>query len=972
MNNSYGFKLLREEEVAELNTTAKVFQHNKTKAELFSLTNKDENKVFGVTFRTPPQDSTGIAHIMEHSVLCGSKKFPVKEPFVELIKGSLNTFLNAFTYPDKTCYPVASQNVQDFYNLIDVYLDAVFYPNLTPYTLQQEGWHHELKSPEDDIIYKGVVFNEMKGSYASADRLLAEYSQQCLYPDNTYRHESGGHPRDIPDLTWEQFKSFHETFYHPSNSRIYFYGDDPEEARLELLDACLSNFDYKKTDSAVEIQKPFTKPAKVTHFYQAAASDDGKEKAMFTVNWLLHEADDLELLFALSILDHALIGTSAAPLRKALIDSGLGEDITGGGLEDELQQLTSSIGLKGVAPENLEKAEQLVLESLENLAKNGIDKDTIEASLNTVEFRLRENNTGSYPRGLIFMLRALASWLYDKDPIEAIRFEGPLAQLKKDIKTNPRFFEELIEKHFLHNKHRVTVYLKPDSKLDSVEKAREDEKLKAFKESQSDAEIAQIIENTRVLQERQDRPDPPEELAKIPMLKLQDLDKKRKTIPIEVIKGPHTTTLYHDLFTNGIIYFNIALDFHHLPQELLPYLQLFSQCLTEIGTEKENFVQLSQRIGQKTGGVFSTVYFSGKNNDPAATTKLLLNGKAMVNQTDDMLKIMLDIVQGIQLDNQKRFLQMLMEEKAGIEAALVPHGHSYVNQRLRANISETGWLGENLSGINYLFFLRKLEREVTANWSGVLEKLETIRTALFRKNNAVLNITVDQKNWQTVQDSFSSFANSLPEVHAENQLWNRETTQESEGFIIPGQINFVGKALPLFETGYTFNGSQFVINKFLRTSWLWEKIRVRGGAYGAFCNLNRRNGLFSFVSYRDPNVLKTLQNYDDTANFLKTVALSSDEITKSIIGTIGDFDSYQLPDAKGYSSMVQYLAGDSEQMLQRMRDEVLATTEKDFRDFGDHLQAMKNDGFVVVMGSEPALDAANSEGDNFLKKVKLI
>lgn len=440
----HGFQLFRDQDIPELNTRAKLFRHVKTGAELLSLENDDENKVFGITFRTPPTDATGVAHILEHSVLCGSRKYPVKEPFVELLKGSLQTFLNAFTYPDKTCYPVASQNLQDFYNLIDIYLDAVFYPRLTPHIFQQEGWHYELENPDDPLIFKGVVFNEMKGAFSSPDRMLAEYSRHSLFPDTTYGLQSGGHPQHIPDLTYAQFKTFHQSYYHPSNARIFFYGDSPAEDRLRLVNDYLEDFEPLEIDSAVRLQPCFDQPKHIEHFYAVSQDAGAGKKDMVTVNWLLAETSDPETNLALHVLEHILIGMPASPLRKALIDSGLGEDLAGVGLEDELRQMYFSTGLKGINVQSANQVEALILQTLTRLAEEGIDPHTIEAALNTIEFRLRENNTGDFPRGLLLMLRSLTAWLYNGDPLALLAFEAPLASIKARLADDGTYFEDMI------------------------------------------------------------------------------------------------------------------------------------------------------------------------------------------------------------------------------------------------------------------------------------------------------------------------------------------------------------------------------------------------------------------------------------------------------------------------------------------------------------------------------------------------
>ncbi|TEU10373.1 MAG: peptidase M16, partial [Anaerolineales bacterium] len=664
MTNFHSLELLREQNIAELNTKAQLFRHVTTGAELLSLENDDENKVFGITFRTPPPDSTGVAHILEHSVLCGSRKYPVKEPYVELLKGSLKTFLNAFTYPDKTCYPIASQNLQDFYNLINVYLDAVFYPRITPHIFQQEGWHYELENPDDPIIFKGVVFNEMKGAYSSPDRVLAEYSQYSLFPDTTYGLESGGHPRHIPDLTYEQFKAFHQTYYHPSNARIFFYGDDHSDERLRSVNDYLKNFEPLAVDSAVHLQPRFDQPKRLTRSYAVSQDADIHKKGMVTVNWLLSETTDPETNLALHVLEHILIGTPASPLRKALIDSGLGEDLAGVGLEDELRQMFFSTGLKGIDAKDADRIEALALQTLTTLTQEGIDPHTLEAALNTIEFRLRENNTGNFPRGLLLMLRSLTTWLYDGDPLALPAFEAPLAAIKTHLATDETYFEDMVCQYLLQNPHRTTLILQPDPDLSGREEAAEKERLAQARAIMSRADLRAVIANTRQLKKMQETPDPPEALATIPRLRLSDLDKKNKIIPLELLERNGTQILYHDLFSNGIAYLDVGFNLHTLPQEYLPYVPLFGRALLEIGTEQEDFVTLSQRIGRKTGGIRPESFTSVIRETKEGVVWLFLRSKAIPAQADDLLAILRDVLLTVRLDNQERFRQMVLEEKA--------------------------------------------------------------------------------------------------------------------------------------------------------------------------------------------------------------------------------------------------------------------------------------------------------------------
>ncbi|OGO28602.1 MAG: peptidase M16 [Chloroflexi bacterium RBG_16_54_18] len=963
MSDKNGFTLLVEKEIPEIKTRVRFYRHDRTGAELLSMVNEDENKVFGVTFRTPPEDSTGLPHIMEHAVLCGSEKYPVKEPFVELLKGSLNTFLNAFTFPDKTCYPVASQNASDFYNLVDVYLDAVFHPLIPAHTLKQEGWHYELDALDSPLSYKGVVFNEMKGAYSNPDDLLQDNVRMSLYPDTPYVRDYGGDPRHIPSLTYEQFKAFHKKFYHPTNARFFFYGDDDPERRLEILESCLRSYQKIEIDSSPPLQARFQKPRRRVVPFDPGETPEA-QKGMLTVNWLLPEALDPRETLELGILAYILIGTSASPLRKALIDSGMGEDLAGVGFEGDLRQMFFSIGLKGMAvDENLalkdeEALQNLIWDTLGKLANEGIDRDTVAASLNTVEFSLRENNTGSFPRGISLMLRALSGWLYDRDPIAPLAFEAPLSAIKKQISAGENLFETLIKRHFLENDHRTIVIMQPETGLVAKMDQEEAERLDQIRASLSDNELQAILEGALELKRIQEKPDSPEALAAIPVLKLSDLERQNKIIPSEISEQAGSKLIFHDLFTNGILYLDLGFDLHALPVEYLPFVSLFSRSLLEIGTDKEDFVKLSQRIGRSTGGISPASFISTIRNTTHSAAWLYLRGKSTVAQAGELLEILKDILLTVKLDNRERFQQMLMEEKAGLEAGLIPSGHRVVNLRLRSAFAEADWAQELMGGIEYLFFIRQLVQVVEQDWQSVLEKLEGIRQLLVNRDAMICNITLDAQNWHELRSGIEGFLGGLPSFSPQFHRWQPAAAEAYEGLAVPSPVNYVGKGANLFELGYQADGSVDVINNYLSTTWLWEKVRVQGGAYGGFCQFNSRSGVYCYLSYRDPNLAGTLDNYDGTSEFLRHLELHPDELTKSIIGAIGDLDAYQLPDAKGYSAMARYLVGDTLESRQQWREQILSTSAEDFHHFGEVLEKLNQSGRVVAMGASDTIEKA--------------
>ncbi|KAH7422556.1 hypothetical protein KP509_12G014200 [Ceratopteris richardii] len=896
------FEKVQEQFLDEYKSTAILYRHKKkTGAELMSVTNEDENKVFGIVFRTPPQDSTGIPHILEHSVLCRSRKYSLKEPFVELLKGSLHTFLNAFTYPDRTCCPVASTNTKDFYNLVDVYLDAVFFPKCVndKQIFQQEGWHHELNEISEEITLKGVVFNEMKGVYSQPDNLLGRVSQQALFPDNTYGVDSGGDPAE-----------FHRKFYHPSNARIWFYGDDDPNERLCLISAYLDEFEENEAarESKVKVQNLFTEPRTVTETYAAGETGDLKKKHIVCVNWVLADTPlDMETELAIGFLDHLMLGTPAAPLRKALLESGFGEAIVGGGVDDDLLQPQFSLGLKNVSEENVLKVEELIMAKLKELVDVGFTSEAMEASMNTIEFSLRENNTGSFPRGLSLMLHAMGNWLYGRDPFEPLRFAKPLEQLKDRIAAEgPKA---------------------PDTDKGAVIENEEKELLKKLKESMTKEDLAELVRATEELRLKQETPDPPEALATVPCLSLDDIPKEPIRVPMDIgdIKG--TTVLRHDLFTNDVLYADLAFDMSYIDAELLPLILLFCQLVMEMGTKDMDFVQLNQLVGQKTGGISIYPSTTSKRGKKEPCSNIIVRGKAMASQIQDLFELMRILLQDVQFTDQQRFKQFVSQSKAKMVNALRGHGHSIAAARMDAKMNIAGWVSEQMGGLSYFDFLQNLERQVDNDWSSVSASLEKIRLSFLC----------------------------------------------SQGLVVPTQVNYVGKAYNIYDTGYELNGHAYVISKYISNTWLWDRVRVSGGAYGGFCDFDSHSGVFSYLSYRDPNLLETLEIYVKTPEFLRGLELDQDSLSKAIIGRIGDVDAYQLPDVKGYTSMIRYQLGITEEERKQRREEIMSTKLKDFKEFANVLEAAsKSKSVAVVVASEDDIVAANKRSPGLFELKKIL
>lgn len=961
------FTLLREEQLSEVGGIAKLWQHNKTKAEIISIINDDENKSFGVAFRTPPKNSTGVAHILEHSVLCGSEKYPVKEPFVELLKSSLQTFLNALTFPDKTCYPVASTNLQDFYNLMDVYLDAVFYPRIDENVLRQEGWHiHAEDMDSSKWHFKGVVFNEMKGVYSSPDSVLAEESQHAVFPDTLYSLDSGGNPADIINLSYEEFKDFHTRYYHPSNARFFFWGDDPEEGRLDKLADLLEKFDELKPDSAVPLQKHLSYERKIESYYAVEESDDNPKNAHVTVNWLLCEGKEAEEIMVLEMLEHILTALPGSPLRKALMDSGYGEDVTGCGLETDLRQAYYSIGLRSILPTDADKVEMLIMETLADLAEQGISQKVIDSAISATEFVLRENNTGQFPRGLSAMFQSLSTWLYGEDPFIPLAWEKPLASIKNRLASGEKVFENAIKKWFLENTHCSLVVLLPNARLAEQRQAEEQARLDSMLASMNENEKKEILSLSNALVEAQGKEDSPEALATIPTLSLEDIPKHGKENPLSVKRHDSITLLHHEIDTTGILYVRMLLPLDHVKEEDLPFLSLYCRSLTEMGTKHYDFVELGLEISAQTGGLDAGVAVHSMIDSDEPFMHLRVFAKVVEDKIDKLYALLEEILFNASFVNKERFMQMVFEDKARFEQSMIPAGHSLLASYLSGMFSKSGYLNEQMSGLPYWNNIRELAENVQDTFAEISARFAKLHGTILNKNGAVLSLTGDAHLLEK-GGKFAQLLDSLPDkdsLQAERTYaFNRQAT----GLIVPAQVNYVGLGTNLKSTGYTFHGSAHVITRFLRMGYLWDRVRVQGGAYGAFVRYTRSTGVLAFVSYRDPNVERSLEIYKQTAEYLGNLHLSKEELTKAIVGAIGDVDSYLLPSAKGNAALWEYMTGYTKEMRAKVREEVLSTRLEDFHNFAPFLQKAIDTGVASALGGTQVQDYGSSANWNIIK-----
>lgn len=937
------FTFIKEQEITEYNTMAKLWQHNQTKAKIIMLENDDANKVFGITFRTPVTNSKGIPHILEHSVLNGSKHYPSKQPFVDLLKGSLYTFLNAYTYPDRTSYPVASQNKKDFYNLVDVYLDAVFNPLLDKKTFQQEGWHYELNTAEEPLTIKGVVYNEMKGVYSDPDNTIFDTVMAQLFPDTSYRHDSGGNPDHIPELTYEEFTDFHEQYYHPSNSYIYFYGDDHSEDRFEKIHKFLKNYQYAQPDSSIKQQKPIQDIPDKVAFFDPGENNNG---CLATKNWLIHDWDDFELL----ILNELLLGHPEAPLYKALIDSNLGEDLTPSGFETFGIQPFFMIGLKNVELQNKTKVIELIIQTLEKIHHSGFAQEDIEAALNSTEFHLRELNTGSSPRGLSIMKAMIQNWIYDKNPIEQVQFENTLHKLKGNLQKNPKYLSDKLSELLISNKHTVNVFIEPKPGLLESKEKINIVTLATQKQQLDKKEIANIAEQTKILIEHQQSTDSSEATAKLPRLNLTDLQGKPEKIDTQVEKNGSYKIISNLLQTNGITYLDLCFDIGHLsPQEylLLPFLE---RGLHEFDTLELTSNQITNQLNTHTGN-FSTHILNTNTLDGNTKSYLIISGKALPHKIPKLLEILEDLITNLVIDNQSKLKQFIKDETTSFQNAFIASGHSLALSYLHSNLSIPGYLNDQIGGVNRYTYLKDLKQnlENQETFKTVIKDLTSLKDRVFNSNNLIISITGQAPQIKSAKKEVDSLIQTLPKAHQAPKETDLALEQENVAFITPTKVNYNCLAMKL---DYSNDDHILAILKYINLSFLWNKIRVQGGAYGSKASYSRLTKTFSIMSYRDPRNIETYNDYTALSHHLQNLELNKNQLVQSITGAIGVFDDYQLPHQKGYTQLYRHIIGRSYEDLVRVREAILTTSNKHIQSFGQALENIQNASKATITNKD--------------------
>lgn len=957
------YEIIEKREIKDIDSVAYLCRHKKTGARVALLSNDDDNKVFYIGFRTTPKDSTGVAHILEHSVLCGSREFPIKDPFIELAKGSLNTFLNAMTYPDRTVYPVASCNDKDFQNLMHVYLDAVFYPNIygNEAIFRQEGWHYELDEA-GKLSYNGVVYNEMKGAFSSPDSVLYREISTALYPDTTYGWESGGDPAFIPDLTYEQFLEFHRTYYHPSNSYIYLYGDMDMAEKLQFIDEhYLSSFDALEVDSRVSAQEPFACPARRVRQFPISQGEDADENTYLA--WCQSVGDNLdrELYVAFQILDFVLCTVPGAPLKKALIDKGIGKDVFS--IYDyDLRQPYFGVVAKGTSLAREAEFRATILETLGGIVENGFDRKALLAAINHFEFRYREADFGSFPKGLMYGLQALGSWVYDDNaPFIHIEANETYARLRARVEEG--YFEELVKKYLLDNPHAAMVVLEPREGLAGEQEAKLAEALAETRKGMSQEEIAGIHNMMDALNAFREDVDSPEDLAKIPLLNREDMKREAAPLINEERSLAGCPALYHEVFTNGIGYLRLMFTVKDIPAEYFPYIGILQNVFCHVDTAHYTYGELSNEINLATGEIGVTYNSYGKVENPKQCTFTLeVYTKALYDKLPRALELMEELMLTSDFSDGKRLKEILAENNSRYREYVLEAGNSVALNRALSYGDARYALNDALTGIGQYRLASGLEKDFEADRELLTKRLEGLCRMIFRPENLRVDFTGDRKAFEGLEPAIAALKAKLYTCEVEKGSFLPEVSRKNEGFMTAGQVQYVCRAGNFLNKGLPYKGALRVLQVMMGYEYLWTNIRVKGGAYGCMCAFGRTGECF-FVSYRDPNLSQTIDVYEAAADFIGSYDANERTLTQYIIGTFSQLDMPLTAAGKGRRSREAYMRGITMEMIQKERDEVIDVTAEDIRGLAAYIRAFMEDNFLCVVGSEQKIKA---EADKFM------
>lgn len=950
------YELISKENVSDINSTAYIMRHKKTGAKVLVLENDDENKVFNIGFRTPPYDSTGLPHIMEHSVLCGSKKYPSKDPFIELAKGSLNTFLNAMTFPDKTVYPVASCNDKDFMNLLSVYLDAVFYPNIynKEEIFLQEGWHYEIDDPDGEISINGVVYNEMKGAFSSPDDVLDRHIFDSLFPDTCYGLESGGDPDVIPELTYEKFLDFHREYYHPSNSYIYLYGNADMEGILDYIDReYLNDFEEKNIDSEIAFQKGFDAVKEYEYEYSITEGEELTDNTYLSYNAVIDNSLNRELYLAFEIIEYALLSASGAVLKEALLKKGIGKDILSS-YDNGICQPYFSIIAKNANESDKQEFLSTIMDVLNKVVKEGFDKKVLLAGINSYEFRYREADFGHYPKGLMYGLQSFDSWLYGGNPLIHVAENDTYAFLKKMVETD--YFEKLVDKYLIKNTHASYVCVKPVVSLTAKKDAELKKKLSDYKASLTSEEVEELIRKTAHLKAIQEEEDSEEILKTLPLLSIDDLEKKVTPLLNRKIDNDSVDILKHDVFTNGIAYIKLLFNMDKVPKQYLQYAVLLKNLMGLMDTTNFTYADLASEINLQSGGIGpgSSVYVD-LDNLGEFTHCFEMKARVLYEKIPFAFDMIKEMVFETKYEDDVRLKELLNMLKSRMQASLMGSGHSYAAMRAMSGVSKIGALTEYTNGISFYRFVDSIVSDYENRSAEVKSKLKECIDFIFTKENFMM---ADLTSEEGVESQFVDNANALyelmPDVKREKVNLEFDVKAKNEGFKTSGKVQYVAKGGRYIDESHSYTGLLKIMKVIMGYDYLWNNVRVMGGAYGCFSSFSKYGDAY-FVSYRDPNLKNTLDIYDRSPEYFEQFDADDREMTKYIIGTVADLDAPLTPSAKGNRSLSAYISHETEEMMQNERNAILNASASDIRELAGHLRNVTQNSVICVLGGEETI-----------------
>ncbi len=947
------YEVIETHRIEELASESFLLRHKKTGARVALLSNEDDNKVFYIGFRTPPKDSTGVAHILEHSVLCGSRSFPVKDPFIELAQGSLNTFLNAMTYPDKTVYPVASCNDQDFKNLMHVYLDAVFYPNISreEKIFRQEGWHYELEDEAQELKINGVVYNEMKGAFSSPDDVLDREVFNSLFPDTPYGVESGGDPACIPDLTYEDFLAFHSRYYHPSNSYIYLYGNMDMAERLDFIDrAYLSHFDAISVDSGIRDQEHCKTPVEVKKQYPITDSEPLKDNGYLAYNTVIGSSLDRELYVAFQILDYVLCSAPGAPIKQALTDAGIGREIYSI-YENGIKQPYFSIVSRHTDISRKEAFLSLIRSTLEGLCRDGIDKKALRAAINYYEFKYREADFGSYPKGLMYGLQALDSWLYDeRAPFLHVEAAQTFSDMKEKAGTD--YFEGLIARYLLDNTHRSVVMVEPVRNLAAREEKEQKERLAALKASMSREELEALVRETRELEAYQETPDSREAVETIPLLRREDMTQKAEAYHNREELCDGTVILHHDIFTNGIGYVRLLFDVSNIPQPWFPYLAVYKAVLGLMNTRHYSYGDFFNEVNLQTGGISTAVNTYSDSKDPDQVRVMFeIRTKVLYENLEQAFGLMREMILDTILEDEKRLHEIISEARSRVRAGFMSAGHSLAALRAMSYVSRAAAISEQLGGLSMYRLLEEIDDHFDERKSEVTDRLRALTAMIFRPENLMVDYTAREEEGAGLAEQVRILRAALHTEPVEKDAYSPLVERKNEGLMTSAQVQYVCRAGNFRKKGYPYTGALKVLRVMMGYEYLWNQVRVKGGAYGCMCSFGKSGDSY-FVSYRDPNLKKTIEAYLGASGFVRNFEADERTMTKFIIGAVSENDMPLTPAAKGARSLAAYLTHVTWEETQKEREQMLQVTEEEIRRLADYLDAFLSDECLCVVGNE--------------------